>query len=414
MRDLFAEIFAAMRYNKMRIILTGFSIGWGIFLLILMLGAGNGVLQGVINGLPYNAENIINVKTDTTTLAYKGLQKARGIRLTDNDCRGIYTEYSSLIEKMVPQLDTTVVIGYAAEHATTEMNGFYPDYLMVVRKKVISGRDINYADIHEKRKVCVITKSLAKRLFHHSNLLGKRVNVYDTSVKVVGVVRPLLSVDKSKSIYMPFTTVRNLYFRDSHVSSLNMVMKGLDTEDANHQFVKHLRAMLSKQKNVSVKDAKAIVITNDFEYYLQITDALKAFRFFIWIVGIASLVAGVVGISNIMLITVRERMRELGVRKAMGASSFSIIRLVLLEAVITTLIFGYVGMLLGIGLTQLADRLATSILGPNNDIFCNPTVSFPMVIIANGVLLIAGLIAGYIPAKRAVSMKLVNALAGIG
>ena len=102
MRDLFAEIFAAMRYNKMRIILTGFSIGWGIFLLILMLGAGNGVLQGVINGLPYNAENIINVKTDTTTLAYKGLQKARGIRLTDNDCRGIYTEYSSLIEKMVP------------------------------------------------------------------------------------------------------------------------------------------------------------------------------------------------------------------------------------------------------------------------------------------------------------------------
>jgi putative ABC transport system permease protein len=414
MRDLFAEIFAAMRYNKMRIGLTGFSVAWGIFLLIVMLGAGNGVLQGVINGLPYNAENIINVKTDTTTLAYRGLQKIRGIRFTDNDCRRIHMEYASLIDKMVPQLDTTVVISYAAEHAQTGMNGFYPDYLMVVRQKIIAGRDINQADIHEQRKVCVITQSLAKRLFHRSSPLGKRINIYDISVKVVGVTKPLISADRSKAVYMPFTTVRDLYFRDDHVSSLNMVMKGLDTEDANRQFVKDLRTMLATQKNVSVKDEKAIVITNDFEYYLQITGVLKAFQFFIWIVGLASLVAGVVGISNIMLITVRERMRELGVRKAMGASSFSIIRLVLLEALITTLIFGYVGMLLGIGLTQLADKLATSVLGPNNDIFCNPTVSFPMIMIANAVLLIAGLIAGYIPAKRAVSMKLVNALAGIG
>lgn len=415
MRDLFAEIFAAMRYNKMRIGLTGFSIAWGIFLLMVMLGAGKGVLQGVVNSMArYSSENIVSVVTDTTTLAYHGLPKERGIRLTDEDCRKIKLQYGPLVKGMIPELDTTVVASHAAEHVQLAITGYYPDYLEVERQLIASGRDINQADIRERRKVCVITQSLARRLFHNLNPIGKRINLYDVSVEVVGVTRPRMASNKKKNIYMPFTTVRNLFFRDTHISRLYLELTGLDTEEANLLFEQRLRIMVAKLKDVSPKDEKAIVISNDYEFILQLAGIMKTFRIFIWLVGISTLVAGVVGVSNIMLITVRERMRELGVRKAMGASSFSIIRLVLLEAVFTTLSFGYVGMLMGIGLTQLANVLATAALGPNNDTFTDPTVSFSMVMIANGVLLVAGLIAGYIPAKRAVSMKLVNALAGIG
>ncbi len=410
MRDLLTEVFAAMRYNKMRIGLTGFSIGWGIFLLIVMIGSGNGVLRGITNGFVSSTDNIINVNTDTTTLAYHGLQKGRGIQLTDDDCRYIQSRFSASIKKLIPQLDTTVTVCCAAEHVTTTMNGYYPNYLIVKNQKLAMGRDINQADIINNRKVCVISQTMATRLFHQANPVGQRVSVYDISFVVVGVVKPNLETDDRKTIVAPFTTVRNLYFRDHHITTLNMVMTGLDTEEANNEFVNKFRSMFSMRKNVSSKDVKAIAITNDFEYYLEIIGILKAIQFFVWIVGLATLVAGVVGISNIMLITVKERMRELGVRKAMGASSFSIIRLVLLEAVFITVIFGYVGMLLGIGLTQLADSLTDA----NSTIFCHPTVSFSTVMIANGVLLISGIIAGYVPAKRAVTAKLVDALAGVG
>lgn len=414
MIEVFSEVFAAMRYNKMRIALTGFSIGWGIFLLIVMLGSGNGLLHGITNGFVTNSENIITIKPGTTSIAINGMQKGRKIILTDEDCEQMNKDLCQNVRMMVPELDTLVLINSAKGHCTTTINGYKPGYLITKNQQIIDGRDISTTDVEQKRKVCVLTKELSSILFPQGQAVGQKVKIYDVVFTVIGIVKPLQASDLSKSIYAPFTTVRTLYFRDDRVSQLSFVLDGLETLEANTDFVNKIKLWFVENKNVAASDEKAISITDDFDLYIQVSEILFALQAFVWIVGLATLIAGIVGISNIMLITVKERVRELGVRKAMGASSRSIISLVLCEAIIITLIFGYIGILLGIGLTQFAGMVTESALGANNTIFCDPTVDFNTIIAANVVLLVCGLIAGYVPARKAVSIKLVDALAGVG
>ena len=207
--------------------------------------------------------------------------------------------------------------------------------------------------------------------------------------------------------------MRTLFCHGNKLSNISIVAEGLNTPEANETFMKSLRSFFADIKGFSPKDEKAVKIAGDFEYFLQIRNVLNALRIFIWVIGLATLCIGVVGISNIMLISVKERIKELGVRKAMGASSGEIIRLVLLESVVITVIFGYIGMLIGVGLTQLLKTLSESLLGANNTIFCNPTVDLSIVLIANAIMIVCGLVAGYIPAKKATTVKLVDALAGI-
>jgi len=413
MKEIFIEIFVAMKFNKMRVMLTGFSIGWGIFLLIVMLGAGNGLLHGITNGFITNKENIIKIVPATTSIPYKGLQKGREIFFTDNDCGKIQKDLSRNIKMMVPQLDTLALISSGAEHCTASINGFYPGYLIVKNQRILEGRDLNDTDIKNSRKVCVLTSSTADVLFPKGDAVGKIIKVFDVVFTVVGVTKSMQAADISKAVYAPFSTVRQLYFRNDNVNCINIILKDLNTLEANDSFVETLRNWFAENKDISPKDYGAINLTDDFDMFIQISGIMNSIQSFVWIVGLATLIAGVVGVSNIMLITVKERVREIGVRKAMGASSGSVIRLVLLEAVIITLLFGYLGMLVGIGLTQLADFGATSALGADNAVFTNPTVDFNTIIIANCVLLICGIIAGYIPAKKAAKNKLVDSLAGI-
>lgn len=414
MIEVLSEVFAAMKYNKIRIALTGFSIGWGIFLLIVMLGSGNGLLHGITNGFVTNSENIITIKPGTTSIAVNGMQKGRKILITDEDCEQMHKYLQQNVRMMVPELDTLVLINSARGHSTTTINGYNPGYLITKNQKIIEGRDISTTDVEQKRKVCVLTQELSNILFPHKQPVGEKVKIYDVVFTVIGVAKPLQASDLSKSIYAPFSTVRTLYFRDDRVSQVSFVLDGLETMEANTSFVKKIRQWFIDTKNVAVADEKAIGIVDDFDLYIQVSDILNTLQAFVWIVGLATLIAGIVGISNIMLITVKERLRELGVRKAMGASSHSIISLVLFEAIIITLIFGYIGILLGIGVTQFAGFVTESALGENNTIFSDPTVDFNTIIAANLVLLACGLIAGYVPARKAVTIKLVDALAGVG
>ena len=313
----------------------------------------------------------------------------------------------------MPQMDTTVRVNYANDHVLVSMSGLQTDYIVLKNRYISAGRDLNETDIREGRKVCVLTSPLAKRLFRGESAIGKRIRVYNTSFLIVGVATSNRSNDDIKSLYAPITTVQRLFLRNAKLSSISIIANDLNTVEANEKFVNTLRTSFADRKGFSPKDVKAVDIYGSFEYFLQIRGVLNALKIFIWIIGLATLCIGVVGISNIMLISVKERIKELGVRKAMGASSGEIIRLVLFESVVITVIFGYIGMMIGVGLTQLLKTLTDSVLGAHNTIFCNPTVDISIVLIANAIMIVCGLIAGYIPAKKATTVKLVDALAGI-
>lgn len=413
MIEMLNEVLASMKHNRMRILLTGFSVGWGIFLLIIMLGSGNGIINGISNGFIGAEHNIITITPGKTMLAAQGRQKNSKIDLYLSDCEKLKKKFPEVISKMMPEMDTTVRVNYANDHVNITISGFQTDYIVLKNRYISAGRDLNQNDLSEGRKVCVISAPLAKRLFMDKPAVGNRIKVYSNSFLIVGVATSHRKYDEEKSIFAPITTVRKLFFHNDRLASISLVANGLDTPSSNEDFMKSLRSFFADIKGFSPKDEKAIKTSGNFEYTLQIQGVLNALHAFIWIIGLATLCIGVVGISNIMLISVKERIKELGVRKAMGASSGEIIRLVLFESVVITVIFGYIGMLIGVGLTQLLKALTDSILGANNSIFCNPTVDLATVLAANAILIICGLIAGYIPAKKATTVKLIDALAGI-
>ena len=226
--------------------------------------------------------------------------------------------------------------------------------------------------------------------------------------RIVGIYKPIRAYNTTTTIYIPLSTMKNVFKTDGYYSSVMIKVVGIESTEANDSMLQHLQTFLAQRKQYSASDKSGIWISNDYDNFMQISGFFSVIGYFMWIVGLATLIAGVVGICNIMLIAVKERTRELGIRKAMGASNRSIITLVLTEAVIITLIFGYVGMMIGLGLTQLGAMA----LGSDNEMFCNPTVSLGVVISCNMVMVIAGIIAGYIPAKHAVTIKLVDALMG--
>lgn len=411
MIELLREIAASIKHNRMRIFLTGFSVGWGIFLLIIMLGAGNGIIHGVTNGFIGSDNNIITITPGRTMLPAQGKQKDTRIVFVPSDCDELQRNFPDEVSKVMPQADTVVRVNYANDYVKVPIHGYQTDYLELLNRYIAEGRDLNQTDIHHGRKVCVVSAPLATRLFRDDTAVGKRIKVFDNSFLIVGVAASNRGNDEEKCVYAPITTVNKLFYRQ--LSSISIVAVGLNTDKANEDFMRSLRAFFADRKGFSPKDEKAVKIDSDFEYFLQIRNVLNALRAFIWVIGLATLCIGVVGISNIMLISVKERIKELGVRKAMGASSGAIIRLVLLESVVITVIFGYIGMLIGVGLTQLLKMLSEALLGANNTIFCNPTVDLSVVLIANAIMIVCGLIAGYIPAKKATTVKLVDALAGI-
>lgn len=418
MGEFFQEIFASISHNKLRVALTGFSIGWGIFLLIVLLGAGNGVLRGIVNAWVSEDDNIVIVEPSTTQLSWEGLSTNRKIEINSADLEYICNKFNSNIRMAVPQLDTVVIASSGIHHSTTVISGYYPGYDKIKNNTLIAGRDINDLDIEDHRKVCVISTYMCDRLFPDANSyeenVGKQIMVYESPFKVVGIYQPVKSYDVNRTIFAPLSTINDLYFREDRFSKVSLVVDGLSTIDANNRFVREVRRELAQLKNFNPADKKAVAISNSYELYLQIHGIYSAVQYFLWIVGLSTLIAGIVGVSNIMIISVKERTREIGVRCAMGATPRQVTMMVMIESVIITLIFGYIGMMLGLGLTQLLDFIIDNTLGENNTVFVNPTVSLGVVMAANGVMLVAGFLAGYFPARRAANIKLVDALNDVG
>lgn len=402
-----------MSRNKLRIALTGFSIAWGIFLLIVLLSAGDGLLNAMRNNFASEATNTISVRPGWTSEPFEGLPRSRRIKLDENIKNLFETELGDVVIEAIPSISKNFQVSYGEYCVNTDIVGQKSGFLPKVGAKLIEGRSLNELDLRECRKVAIIADETVEKLFRKGETpIGKWINIGKIPFQIVGTIKNEAQ-SANYPIYAPITTIGILFNPDGTYHHIDLLTEKLQTAKANEDFDSKIIEKIAEYRRFSSKDKGAVWIRNRYESFLQISKAMKALDIFIWIIGIASLIAGIVGVSNIMLITVKERTREFGIRKAIGASPSSVLRLVLLEAVGITMLFGYIGMVVGFGLVKTVTMLVYTVQPEAERVFANPSINMGIVLAANITLIIAGLIAGYVPAKRAVSIKPVEALAAL-
>jgi putative ABC transport system permease protein len=422
MKDIFIEIWSSVKRNKLRTALTGFSVAWGIFMIILLLGAGN----GLINGLTHNTDNFLSnsmeVYGGTTSKAYHGMREGRSITLDDSDLRTTRHQYGDIVETLgagISQGGVTITAS-GGNYVSSTLNGVSPNQAVINKIQLLAGRFINDIDERERRKVLVIGDTQARELVSGDirSLVGQSLRVGNFAFEVIGVSK----ADESgmgEDVYAPFTTIRAMYGRGDKADKITFSFHGLNTEAENDAFEKRYKASLGSNHDAAPDDNDAIWIFNRFTQSLQMDEGMRIIRTALWVVGILTLLSGIVGVSNIMLISVRERTREFGIRKAIGATPFSILRLIITESIIITTFFGYIGMLLGIAANQYmnatighqtVDMGFETGSGSQITTFLNPTVGLDVCIEATIVMIVAGTIAGLIPARKAAWIKPIEAL----
>jgi putative ABC transport system permease protein len=412
--DLWQEIFNTMRTNKLRTFLTGFSVAWGIFMLIILLSAGNGLKNGVMGNFAGRATNTVEVWGGRISIPHQGLPMGRRIRLDNKDLELVSTRVPNA-GNVGADLWKGGVVTFGGEFTSCQLRGVHPSIQVIDDIGVQSGgRFINAVDIRERRKVVLINERLKTVLFKNDNPLGQYVKVLGAMFQVVGVYELNNSWGNNNNVYIPFSTAQQLFNRGYGVNSVNFTIGGLTTRADNEQFNVELRKKFAELHRFNPDDRRAVGIYNQMENYLQTMSIFNGITLFLWIIGIGTLTAGVVGVSNIMLITVRERTKEFGIRKALGAPPLSILRLILLEAVLITGLFGYVGMTLGVGVSELINTALEASGGASGGdgmaILKNPTVDVNIALLATLVLMVAGVMAGYFPARKAIRITAVEAM----
>lgn len=413
MRDLLQEILGTVMRNKLRTVLTGLSVAWGIFILIVLLGAGNGLIHAFELNSGNVVMNSVKVYPGTTTKPWQGMQEGRNVELEQEDCRLTAVRFpDNIMEVGVTVSQNAVDITYGKDHVSITLEGVMPSLVQIEGIKLVEGRFINQLDMRENRKVMVLHKKTVEMLFPRESALGKMIKVNGLAFKVVGIYDDQNFF--SPSVYVPYNTLSLLYAKGNLVDNLMFTTRGLTDEKTNERFEDDFRTMLAHRHQFDASDNGAVWIWNRFTQYLQQQQATSILHIAIWVIGIFTLISGIVGVSNIMLITVRERTHEFGIRKALGASPFSILRLIIAESVLITTFFGYVGMVAGILATEYMDRLfgqQTVDAGVfSATVFHNPTVDISVAIQATLALIIAGTSAGFFPARKAVMIRPIEAL----
>ena len=403
--DLFQEIFATIRSNRLRTFLTGFSVAWGIFMLILLLGSGTGIENGIRSEFKGIATNGIWVHQGQTSLPYRGLQPGRSIKFVNADYQEIKTT--------VPGIDHITAryymwnnntITYKDKSGVFNIIGCHPDHRYIKETILLQGRSINANDLREYRKVAFVGLQVRDQLFKDAPSIGEYININGVPFKVIGVFTDESNERFQRIIYLPITTVQKVYGGRKRINAV-MFTTGDATVEESQAMQKTVRRKMAARHRFSPQDEKALRIWSSVEDFQKFMALFKNIRYFIWLIGIGTIFAGIVGISNIMLIAVKERTKEIGIRKALGATPWSIISLVLTESVLITTLSGYIGLVLGVGVIELvAGRL------PALDLFQNPEVDFKVALGSLALLVTAGLIAGFFPARKAAGILPVEAL----
>ncbi|MDR3338779.1 MAG: ABC transporter permease [Candidatus Symbiothrix sp.] len=409
--DNWIEIFDAIKKNKLRTFLSGFSITWGIFMFVVLLSAVNGAQGGVMMSFGDRFVNKLQISGRLTSLPYQGLPDNRKIKLDQDDY--------DMVNRKVPEkqylsavIRSFVNVNYGKNNSTGELYGIHPDYNLINGVTIITnqGRLIRDIDVEEKRKVVVINKRLREVLFADENPIGKNIIVNNLIYKVIGVFEET-AIANFEKLYIPFSTAQFIFSDGWGFEGLSMATVGLNTNNKNEMFNKRLIANFGALHQFNPEDGRAININSQMKEHLQALGIFNAVSIFIWIVGFGTLFAGIVGISNIMLITVRERTKEFGIRKALGATPTSILGNIILESVCITTLFGYLGVFLGIYANKLFNLFL--IKNPDNSnlaIFENPNMNMNVALGAMTILIIAGVLAGYFPARQAVKISPVEAM----
>jgi putative ABC transport system permease protein len=416
MIDIWQEIYGTIKRNKLRTLLTGFAVAWGIFMLIVLLGAGNGLIHAFEKSSSARALNSIKIYPGWTGKPYDGLKEGRRIQLDNKDLDATMEHFSdNIISVGASQWQSNVNLSYGQEYVNLSLEGVYPNFTEVESVKSTDGRFINDIDLKERRKVIVLHTKTAEILFGKSKTepIGKFVNAGGVSYQVVGL-SPDPGDQGSSEAYIPFSTLQVIYNKGDKLNNLTFTTKGLTTIETNEAFEAAYRKVMGAKHRFDPSDNSALWIWNRFTNYLQSQNAMGILRTAIWVIGIFTLLSGIVGVSNIMLITVKERTREFGIRKALGAKPFSILWLIIVESVTITTLFGYIGMVAGIAATEWMNKVAgeqTVDVGMFSEtVFLNPTVDISIAIQATLTLVVAGTLAGFFPAKKAVSIRPIEAL----
>lgn len=416
MVDIIQEIYGTIKRNKLRTFLTGFAVAWGIFMLIVLLGAGNGLIHAFESSANEMAMNSIKVSPGWTSKAHDGLKEGRRIQLDNEDFNLTDKMFSDhVISTGATVRQSNINVSYGQDYVSISLLGVFPNHKEVERVIPAGGRFINDIDIRERRKVIIIHTKTADMLFKSTEpekVIGKFVNAGGVAFQIVG-----LFTDKGSfqpDAFVPFTALQIIYNKGDKLNNLIFTTKGLDTEEKNKVFEEEYRKTIGAHHRFKADDKGALWIWNRFTQYLQQQKGMRILTTAIWIIGIFTLLSGIVGVSNIMLITVKERTREFGIRKALGAKPLSILWLIIAESVAITTFFGYIGMVAGIATTEYMNKVAGSQTMDTGmfqeTVFMNPTVDISIAIQATLTLVIAGTLAGFFPARKAVMIRPIEAL----
>ena len=419
MHDLFTEIWSSVRRNKLRTILTGLAVSWGIFIIILLLGAGNGLMNAFMKQSHDFATNTMELYGGLTTKPYDGLQQGRWVPLTEQDVKilqgPLFSDHIDEVSASVADGNNKLIEG--TRTYTVTLYGVYPANKDMNGEKILAGRYINENDLNERRKVAVISDVQAEDLMggrdNYKAILGRAITVDDQVFTVVGVRRSDRQWRDTR-IHVPFSTYKLIFAYDDLVNKITFTFHGLRTQKENEAFEKRVRAVLNRAHRAAPDDEGALYVWNRFTQNMQMNRGTDILTKALWVVGIFTLLGGIVGVSNIMLITVKERTHEFGIRKAIGARPWSILRLIIVESVIITTFFGYIGMVLGVAANEYMDAtlghetIDTGLFKAT--MFLDPTVGLDVCFEATMVMIIAGTIAGLIPAYKASRIRPIEAL----
>ena len=415
MHDIITEIWQTARRNKLRTTLTGFAVAWGIFMLIVLLGAGNGLINATMKMNGDFLTNSMEAYGGQTSKPYNGLSEGRYIQLNDRDYDATDSEFKNHIDEVGACYYVSSTVTNGEQYMSMQIVGVYPVHTKIVKTHLICGRFINDIDQKEKRKVLVLSDRQAKELEpkDYKTLLGKFVKVGNFSFKVVGIYKN--SGEGEGNAYSSYSAIKNIYGANSNsLGNIEFTFHGLSSEKANEAFEKDYRRRLNANHQAHPEDERAVWLWNNYTQSLQMEQGITIIHTFLWVIGLFTLLSGIVGVSNIMLITVKERTHEFGIRKAIGAKPWGILKLIITESVIITTIFGYIGMLLGIFANEYMDATlgheVTNLGVEKITLFVNPTVGLDVCIEATMVMVIAGTIAGLIPAYKASRIRPIEAL----
>jgi len=402
--DRWREIFQAISKNKLRTVLTGFTVAFAIMLFTILFGMGNGLFNSFKSQFAGDAENAIYIRSGKTTKAYKGLQMGRRIQFKDDDYRFLIEEFGDKIQYISARRDRYLKVINKSANSFNQIRGVQPDHQFLEENVMETGRFISNFDLKRHAKVAVIGRMVQSDLFESRSALHKDINIGGINYKVVGVFSDSGGDRDERLIYIPITTAQATYGNNDHIDRINLTFNPNMSNAQALQFGKDIQKKLKRKHSIAPKDQNAIFLHNRAQSMNEINSVMAGLNFLVFFIGLGTLIAGIIGIANIMVYVVKERTKELGIRKALGATPKSIVGMILQETILITALAGYIGMMMGIGILKIS---ATTL----EDYFIkDPTVSTGLVLGATITLVLSGILAGYFPAKRASRIKPIEAL----